>query len=206
MKAHRTCAAVVLAAAALTLTACGPDETTASTAPATSAVASAPAAAKPTDTAVPSAKPSTRPSAPARPSGAKPSGGTGGTASPTAGCNPNEPISGRMVEATDDGYATHIWMRAKSTKFVCNDIADDGGVFESYGDPTVFTFSNDVKTTILSSAQPQTVDLNTFMKHLDDCLHNKSAVQPPHFCYGNQYVITADSKNVITSITEAYRP
>lgn len=111
-----------------------------------------------------------------------------------------------MVEATDDGYATHVWMRAKATKFVCGPDIPDDGYFESYGDPTVFTFSNDVKTSLLANVQPRVVDLNTFMKHVDDCLHNPSAVQQPYICSGNQYIITANSQNVITSIVQGYHP
>ncbi|MFF7635547.1 hypothetical protein ACFZB9_20680 [Kitasatospora sp. NPDC008050] len=211
MKTHRACAAVLLAAAALTLTACGPDETTASTTPATSAAGGASVAATPTAAVTPSPKASSgssgssaKPSSPARASSTKPAGGTGG-ASPTANCTANA-AGDRVVEATDDGYLTHVWMRAKATKFVCGPDVPDDGYFESYGNPTVFTFSNDVKTTVLADMKPKTVDLDTFMKLVDNCLHNPSAVQAPDSCYGNQYSITANSQNVITSIGQQYHP
>ncbi|MEY9948448.1 hypothetical protein [Kitasatospora sp. GAS1066B] len=209
MKANRLAAATALALATLALTACGPDDTTstgsaasaapskAATAPGTPTASSAPAA-----TARPSgAKPTT-----AKPSGAKPSGAASTGATPTADCTANASGVGRVIEATDDGYLTHIWMKAKSTKFVCGPDIPDDGYFTSYGDPAVFTFSNDVKTTLLANAQNQPVDLDTFMKHVDDCLHNKAAVKQPYDTCRNQYAVTVNSQNVITKADELYHP
>ncbi|WP_051970173.1 hypothetical protein [Kitasatospora azatica] len=203
MRARRLSATVlVLASAALTLTACGPDETP-SAAPQPSASAAASSTAAPS-AAAPSG--STKPSAPAAPSAShKPSSSAkpSGSAKPTDDCAARGAQVGRVLEATDDGYATHIWMRAKEAKFVCS--PDDDGYFQGVGNPSVFTFSNDVKTVLLAGVKPTEVPLNDFMKHVDDCLHNPSSVRT-YDCYGNMYLVTANSSNVITNITSLYHP
>jgi hypothetical protein len=211
MKANRLAAAAVATVfVGLALTACGPDETNgAAGSPTTSAAASTggsaqPAPAKstaPTSTVKPTG--TTRPSG--KPTGAKPSGG----ATPSQDCTAaaKQDLAGQVVvEATDNGYLTSVWMKAKPTKFVCGSDVPDDGYYESYGSPVVYTFSNDVKTFVLKGATPEPVSLDAFMKQQDDCLHNPSVVAAPGGCFSNQYLITANSQNVITSITQAYHP
>ncbi|MFE9422695.1 hypothetical protein ACFYNO_07020 [Kitasatospora sp. NPDC006697] len=210
MKANRLAAAVLVAATAmLALTACGPDEVDGATgAPSNSAAAPAGSAApsggaKPTATAKPSPA---KPTATAKPAGsAKPSGG----ATPSQDCTAaaKEDLAGKqVVEATDNGYQTSIWMKAKPTKFICGPDVPDDGHYDSYGTPAVYTFSNDVKTYVLVGATPQPVSLDAFMKQQDDCLHNPSVVQAPGGCFGNQYLITVTGQNVITNIVQQYHP
>ncbi|MCC9311774.1 hypothetical protein LN042_32710 [Kitasatospora sp. RB6PN24] len=220
MKATRIAAATVVAAAALALTACGPDDTgdSAGASPSAAASATASAAASATasagasapaasPTAVTSVKPisggSAKPTGAAKPSATKSSGAT-----PSSDCTELalKNIGGQVVEATDNGYLTHIWMKAKPAKFVCGPNVPDDGYFEGYGSPALYSFSNDVKTFLLEGATPKAVDLDTFMKHQDACLHNPSGVTAPYACYGNRYVLTVTGQNVVTSITELYHP
>ncbi|MFB7668578.1 hypothetical protein ACFC1R_32440 [Kitasatospora sp. NPDC056138] len=211
MKANRLAAAAVATVfVGLALTACGPDgvdgaagSPTAGAAASTGggaqpvpAISTAPTgAAKPTGTAKPSGKPA----------GVKPSGGA--TAGQDCTAAAKQGLAGQVVvEATDNGYQTSVWMKAKPTKFVCGSDVPDDGYHESYGSPVVYTFSNDVKTYVLKGATPVPVSLDAFMKQQDDCLHNPSVVAAPGGCFGNQYLVTANSQNVITSITQAYHP
>ncbi|MFJ1702853.1 hypothetical protein [Kitasatospora sp. NPDC088346] len=201
MKASRLFAAAAVAVAALALTACDPDDTSGPATAASSAPATATAAA-----ATGSATPSAQPTASAKPGSAKPSPAKSGAATPKADCTAQASSVGHVVEATENGYLTSVWMRAKATKVVCGPDVPDDGYFEGYGTPAVYTFSNDVKTTLLVGSTGKPVDLNTFMEHMDNCLKKPSAVAAPYACYGNQYVIKADAKNVITSISELYHP
>jgi hypothetical protein len=211
MKVNRLAAAAAVAATAvLALTACGPDEVNGAAGSSTSAAAPAgggtaqpaPAGsgapthtAKPTGTAKPTAKPT----------GAKPSGG----ATPSQDCTAaaqQDRGGQQVVEATDNGYQTSVWMKAKPTKFVCGPDIPDDGYYQGYGSPALYSFSNDVKTYVLVGATPTAVSMDAFMKQQDDCLHNPNAVAAPGGCFGNQYVITANSQNVITSISQQYHP
>ncbi|WP_371500772.1 hypothetical protein OG871_28975 [Kitasatospora sp. NBC_00374] len=200
MKASRLFVATAVAVAALALTACDPDDTSGGAGTAGSAAPSTAA------TSTTSAAPSAQPTASAKPGSAKPSPAKSGGATPKADCTAQASSVGHVVEATENGYLTSVWMRAKATKFVCGPDVPNDGYFEGYGAPAVYTFSNDVKTTLLVGSTGKPVDLDTFMKHMDDCLKNPTAVAAPYNCYGNQYVIKADGKNVITSISELYHP
>lgn len=140
-----------------------------------------------------------------KPTGAKPSGGA--TAGQDCTAAAKQDLAGQVVvEATDNGYLTSVWMKAKPTRFVCGSDVPDDGYYQSYGSPAVYTFSNDVKTYVLKGATSVPVSMDAFMKQQDDCLHNPNAVAAPGACFGNQYLITANSQNVITSITQAYHP
>jgi hypothetical protein len=212
MKATRIAAAAVVATAALALTACGPDDTSNSAGSSPSAAASASAGANAPGPAASStppagAKPTTaapaKPTGAAKPSATKPSGST-----PGSDCTQiaMQNFKGQVVEATDNGYLTHIWMKAKPAKFVCGPDIPDDGYFEGYGTPAVYSFSNDVKAFLLNDGKPTAVDLDTFMKHQDACLHNPTSVAAPHACYGNKYLVTLTGQNEVTSITELYHP
>jgi hypothetical protein len=212
MKVNRfATAAVVAATAVLALTACGPDEVNGA-AGAPSSAAAGTGSSAPSTGAAPTAQPigggsTAKPVKPTRtpkPTATKSSG-----ASPSSDCTAQAAanLNGAIVvQATDNGYATHIWMKAQPAKFVCGPDVPDDGYYEGYGTPAVYSFSNDVKTTLLNNVQPQSVDLDTFMKHQDACLHNPDSVTMPYHCYGNKYVITVNGQNVITSIDELYHP
>ncbi|MGK4583559.1 hypothetical protein [Kitasatospora sp. HPMI-4] len=205
----RFSAAAVLAVAALSLTACGPDSSSDN---AGSAATTGPAStAGPAGTTQPTAPEASGNTTPVKPVSAGQGSSKQSSAKPTRttpsdDCTARAAGVGRVVEATENGYLTHIWMRAKPTKFICGPDVPDDGYFEGYGTPTVFTFDNNVKTSLLNGVHEQQVDLNTFMKHMDDCLNNQSAVTAPYHCSGNQYVIKANGQNVITSISELYHP
>ncbi len=199
MKTRRLLAAAALVCTALTLTACGPDETT--------GAAASPTAAPGTPSSPPAA--SGKPAAPATPSGvktsAKPTAAKPSGPAPTADCTANAANLGKVVEPTEVGFATHVWMKAKDTKFICGPDVPNDGYFESFGAAKLYTFSNDVKAYVLENIKPTSVSLNDFMNHADTCLKSPNTVQQPRSCYG-QYMITADSSNVITKIEERYRP
>jgi hypothetical protein len=206
MKANRLAAAAIVASAAvLALTACGPDEVSGS-----GTAGSAPTSAAATGAAKPAPPVSAAPTHAGKPTGAaKPTGKPSGGANPGQDCTAaaQQNLGGQqVVEATDNGYLTSIWMKAKPTKFVCGADVPDDGYFESYGSPALYTFSNDVKTFVLNGSTQKPVSLDAFMKQQDDCLHNPSVVVAPGGCFGNQYLITANSQNVITSITQQYHP
>ncbi|MDH6137045.1 hypothetical protein P3T37_006476 [Kitasatospora sp. MAA4] len=199
MTARRLLAAAVLACAALTLTACGPDDPTAAgAAPSGSTKASEPAT--PTAGGTHSAKPT----ASTKPSGAKPST----TASPgAANCSAGAVQPGhRIIVATSVGYSTSVWMKALDTKFVCGAGVPDDGYFQGYGAPKLYTFSNEVKTTMLADMKPKSLALNDFMKLADECISSPNSLPQPYSCYGNTYDVTVNSSNVITGITELYHP
>ncbi|WP_035800094.1 hypothetical protein [Kitasatospora mediocidica] len=186
MSARRLLAtAAALACAALSLTACGPDDPT-------------PAGAAPTAPARTSA-PGTAPSTPA----------TAPTASakPAADCTANAVEPGhRVIVATAVGHATSVWMKALDTKFVCGPDIPNDGYFQGYGTPQLYSFSNDVKTGMLADMKTKSLELNTFMKLAGECLATPNSMPQPYQCYGNSYDVTVNSKNVITSINELYHP
>lgn len=210
MNANRLTAAAALAVAALALTACGPKATTGAAAPSaapsgpSTSASAAPAAlpAAPSASATRSADAKPTPTTSAKPSAAKPTSTT-----PVADCAKN---AHRVLQATENGYSTSVWMRAKATKFVCGPDVPNDGYYEGYGNPEVYTFSNDVKTSLMiqtdSGLGVKSVDLPTFMKHMDDCLTDMSTVARPYFCFGNMYAVEVNDKKVITSIDEVYKP
>ncbi|MFE2351764.1 hypothetical protein [Kitasatospora cineracea] len=205
MRLNRFAVAAVLAASALALTACDPEGSSSDasgSAPAATASAggSAPAAA-------PAASGSPKPSA----SGGKATtgGATGGTTgkitAPAADCTAN--AAGRtVVEATENAYLTHVWMRAKSTEFVCGPDVPNDGYWEAKGDPQLYSFDNDVKTYLLDeNLKAKSVDLFVFMKAQEACL-KQAQPAAPYRCFGNQYEVKADAQNKVLSITQLYRP
>ncbi|MFD0572009.1 hypothetical protein ACFQ0T_25830 [Kitasatospora gansuensis] len=111
MNARRLPVAVaVLATAVLALTACGPKDPAPASGP--SLTATATPAATVTPTAGASAGASVKPTA-----ASKTSPKASGTKA--ADCTANAAQVGRVIEAAEVGYATHVWMKAKETKFVC---------------------------------------------------------------------------------------
>ncbi|WP_405017716.1 hypothetical protein OHV05_12335 [Kitasatospora sp. NBC_00070] len=196
MNAHRLpVAAVVLATAVLALTACGPKDAAPATGPGLTATASA--------GATPTGTPAATPSAPA----ATPSkGATKAGAAPAADCTANAAQVGRVIEAAEVGYATHVWMKAKETKFVCGPNVPGESYFTPTGAVKVFEFSNDVKTYVLADLQEKLLPLNDFMARAETCLTKATSVQRPYGCYGNQFSVTLDPAGKISAIHQLYRP
>ncbi|KQV17554.1 MULTISPECIES: hypothetical protein [unclassified Kitasatospora] len=189
-------ATAVLAIAVLGLTACGPKEAAPATVPSLTATATATATASATATPTASAKPS----APAASKSATKAGAT------PADCKANAAQVGRVIEAAEVGYATHVWMKAKETKFVCGPDVPGESYFEGTGAVKVFEFSNDVKTYVLADLKEKQLPLNDFMARAELCLTNRTAVQPPYNCYGNQFAVTVDSAGKISTIHQMFRP
>ncbi|BAJ27488.1 MULTISPECIES: hypothetical protein [Kitasatospora] len=187
--------AAVLAASALALTACEPD-------------GSAPAATAAATTGVPAA--ATSPAAASKPAaggtGKSTAAATGKASKPAADCTAD--AAGRtVVEATENAYAVHVWMRAKSAKFVCGPDVPNDGYWEAQGAARLYEFDNDVKTMLLDDKlQAKSVDLFVFMKAQEACLKNAEPAAP-YRCFGNQYEIkVGGAQNKIVSITQLYHP
>ncbi len=203
MRLDRLAVAAVLAAAALALTACDP-EGSSSDAPGSTPTAAATATATAGGSATAPAASGTP--KPAASGGKSTAGATGGTTVPAADCTAN--ASGRTVlQATENAYLTHIWMRARSTRFVCGPDVPDDGYWEARGDAQVYEFDNDVKTYLLDeNLKEKSVDLTTFMKVQESCL-KKAQPAAPYRCFGNnQYEVKLGAQNKVLSITELYHP
>jgi len=194
MRLTRITVAALAAASALALTACDPEGSTGSAAPApASSAASTPA---------PAATDSPKPAA----SAGKSAGAGAKASTPAADCTANAAQVGTVVEATENGYMTHIWMRAKSTKFVCGPDIPNDGYFEAVGEPKVYDVGNDTKTLLLDeNLKPKEVDVFVFMKAQEACLQHKQPAAP-YRCFGNQYAVKLDSKGALLSVAQLYRP
>ncbi|WP_457032023.1 hypothetical protein [Kitasatospora sp. P5_F3] len=184
---HLPVATAVLATAVLALTACGPKDPAPATGPSLTASAS------PSVTAT--VKPTASASRSATKAGATP-----------ADCKADAAQVGRVIEAAEVGYATHVWMKAKETKFVCGPDVPGESYFEGTGAVKVFEFSNEVKTYVLADLKEKQIPLNDFMARAELCLTNRTAVQPPYNCYGNQFTVTVDQAGKISTIHQMYRP
>ncbi|QKW18866.1 hypothetical protein HUT16_07100 [Kitasatospora sp. NA04385] len=206
MRLSRSTVAAVLAASALALTACDPDgsgsDAAASAPAATAATAATTAASAPTASAA--AKPTTgaKPSASA---GKSTAAATGKATAPAADCTANA-AGTTVLEATENAYSVHVWMRARSTRFVCGpDVANDG-YWEPQGDAQVYEFANEVRTTLLDGdLKARSVDLTTFMRVQEACL-KKAAPAAPYRCFGNQYQVELGAQNKVLAITQLYHP
>ncbi|BFV58973.1 hypothetical protein KCMC57_up40770 [Kitasatospora sp. CMC57] len=190
-------AAAVLASSVLVLTACGPKDP----APAGGPALTASAGATPTATAVGTGTGTAKPSAPAASKSAPKA-----SATPAANCTANAAQVGRVIEAAEVGYATHVWMKAKETKFVCGPDLPGESYFEATGAVKVFEFTNEVKTYVLADLKEKQLPLNDFMAHAEACLTNRASVKAPYNCYGNQFAVTVDASGKISAIHELYRP
>ncbi len=199
MRLSRITVATLVAASALALTACDPDSSTGSAAPAPASAApsgAAPAAGSPA--ASNSAKPGT--------SSGKPGEGGAKASKPAADCTANAAGVGPVVEATENGYQTHIWFKAKSTKFVCGPDVPNDGHFEAVGEPKVYNVANETKTLLLDeNLKAKEVDVFVFMKTQEACLQGKQPAAP-YRCFGSQYAVKLDSKGALLSVTQLYRP
>ncbi|MEV7216433.1 hypothetical protein AB0O31_25500 [Kitasatospora cineracea] len=206
MRLNRFAVAAVLAASALALTACDPEDSSSDASGSTPAATSS-ATAGGSAPAAPAASGSPKPVA----SGGKSTGGgttggtTGKTTAPAADCAAN--AAGRtVVEATENAYMTHVWMRAKSTKFVCGPDVPNDGYWQAQGDPQLYSFDNDVKTYLLDeNLKAKSVDLFVFMKAQEACL-KQAQPAAPYRCFGNQYEVKVGAENKVLSITQLYRP
>ncbi|GLW73398.1 hypothetical protein Kpho02_56970 [Kitasatospora phosalacinea] len=193
MRLNRLAVAAVLAASALALTACDPDGSG-------SDGASAPAA---TVTAAPTAAPASPkpPAGTGKPTAAASGKATTPAADCTAGANGTT-----VLEATENAYSTHVWMRARSTRFVCGPEVPNDGYWEPQGDARVYEFDNAVKSYLLDDElKPRGVDLTAFMKVQEACLKNAEPAAP-YRCFGNQYEVKLGAQGKVLSITQLYRP
>ncbi|MFJ1795765.1 hypothetical protein [Kitasatospora griseola] len=194
MRLGRITAAALMAASALALTACDPDGSTGSAAPAPASSSASNAAPAATDSPKPTAS-----------SGKSGAGATKG-ATPAAGCTANAAQVGTVVEAAENGYMTHIWMKARSTRFVCGPDVPNDGYFEAVGEPKVYDVGNDTKTLLLDeNLKAKEVDVFVFMKAQEACLQHKQPAAP-YRCYGNQYAVRLDAKGALLSVAQLYRP
>ncbi|MFF4342606.1 hypothetical protein ACFY00_22080 [Kitasatospora sp. NPDC001540] len=202
MRPNRLAAAAVLAVSALSLTACDPDGSGSDAASAPAATATAAPTGSATAPAGP--KPSASPKPPA--SAGKPTAAASGKATkPAADCT--AAANGTTVlEATENAYATHIWMRAKSTTFVCGPEVPNDGYWEPQGEARVYEFDNAVKSYLLDDdLKPRGVDLTAFMKVQEACLKHAEPAAP-YRCFGNQYEVKLGAQNKVLVITQLYRP
>jgi hypothetical protein len=215
MKVNRfATAAVVAATAALALTACGPDETNGAAGAPTGAAATASSA--PSTSAAPTAQPissgggtakPTKPTKAPKPTPTKSSGG-----SPSSDCTAQAAANlggAVVVQATDNGYATHIWMKAEPTKFVCGPDVPDDGYYAATSPTTEYRFATGAQAVLLgrgaAGIQEQTVPVSRLLQQINTCTgHPADATE--FSCYGNMYDVTLDPSGKITTITQVYHP
>ncbi|MFC8721696.1 hypothetical protein [Kitasatospora sp. NPDC057198] len=200
MRLSRLTVAAVLAASALALTACDPDG--AGSDAAAPAASTATTAAPTGSAAAPAASASPKPAAS---TGKSAAAATGKATRPAADCTAN--AGGRTVlEATENAYSVHVWMRARPTTFVCGPDVPNDGYWEPRGDARVYEFDNDVRTTLLDGdLKSAGVDLTTFMKVQEACLKNAEPAAP-YRCFGNQYEVELGAQNKVVGIAQLYRP
>ncbi|MER5862747.1 hypothetical protein [Kitasatospora sp. NPDC002040] len=200
-KRHLPAAATaLLAAAVIALTACGPSEAKPEAVPTATAVASGAPGAAPAPASAASAKPvpvsSASKGAPKAPK----------ASAPVADCQADAAQVGHVIEAAEVGYATHVWMKAKETRFVCGPDLPGASHFEATGAVKVFEFTNEVRTYVLADLKEKPFPLNDFMARAEACLTDRSAVQRPYGCYGNQFAVKVDAAGRISEIHQLYRP
>ncbi|MFD7730050.1 hypothetical protein ACFV6F_06665 [Kitasatospora phosalacinea] len=209
MRLSRFTVAAVLAASALALTACDSDDPPSGAASAPAATASAPAAtasapaatasAGATGGAAASPKPATSP-------GKSTAAATGKAGGPSADCTAGAD-GVKVIEATENAYATHLWVRARATRFVCGPDVPNDGYWEPQGEPRVYEFEGQSKSYLLNDElKVQEVDPITFMKVMDSCLHGADQAAAPYRCYGNQYEVKLDAQGKVTLISQLYHP
>ncbi|MFD8599581.1 hypothetical protein ACFV1L_31710 [Kitasatospora sp. NPDC059646] len=196
MRLIRVTVAALTAASALALTACDPD------AAAGGSAAPAPSSPAATGSAPAAGSNSPKPSA----SSGKSAEAGGKPSKPAADCTANAAQVGTVVEATENGYLTHIWFRARPTRFVCGPDVPNDGYFEAVGEPKVYDVGNSTKTLLLDeNLKAKEVDVFVFMKAQEACIQHKQPAAP-YRCFGNQYAVKLDSKGALLSVTQLYRP
>ncbi|WP_327068417.1 hypothetical protein [Kitasatospora sp. NBC_01302] len=238
MRNRRLFATTTLLAAALTLSlsACGPDETTAAgpakstgpsatanpsattpastpaTAPATSAPVTAPPAPTQTPTpkttpiGLPSSQPTPHPTT--KPTTAKPTAAAP-TPTPTPDCTAAANHPGHKVINATVAWGDPNRIGANATTFVCGPDVPNDGYYQAVAPNTGYTFAPGAKATLLG--RYVSTDPSTAVSITDLLTHINQCVQHPgadgpHLCYGNNYDITVNGAGQITTITELYHP
>ncbi|MFB7948698.1 hypothetical protein ACFC6L_27705 [Kitasatospora phosalacinea] len=199
MRLSRFTVAAVLAASALALTACDSDDPSADAAATAPATATASASAGATGGAAASPKPAASP-------GKSTAAATGKAGKPSADCTAGAD-GVKVIEVTENAYATHLWVRARDTGFVCGPDVPNDGYWEPRGEPRVYEFDGESKSYLLNEElKVQEVDPITFMKVVDSCLHGADQAAAPYRCYGNQYEVKLDAQGRVTLINQLYHP
>jgi hypothetical protein len=199
---RRLATSSVLAVTVLTLTlsACGPDRTTASgpgsTAPATGAAAVSPAPSA--DAAASGAKPSAKPTA---------APGSGSAQSPAADCTAQAHHPGHKVINATVAWGSPNRIGFNETKFVCGpDVPNDGYYEAAASSPDALTFAPGATAQLLAGVQAKDVSVDRLLQQINACTTQNASSMSPYSCYGNMYDVTLDANGKITQIRELYHP
>ncbi|MBP0453749.1 hypothetical protein J5Y04_30025 [Kitasatospora sp. RG8] len=202
MSSRHVLLAVVAAAAAVTLTACGPDNPE----PATTAAGPTPAntaAPAPTGGATATGKPTGAAPATSAAATGKPSGGaTAGAGQAGADCKPGEmkpvPAGHKVVVLTKATTATAVV--AKDGEFTCQ--MPDRGWWPK-GDDKTYTFAPGAKAALTTLDGQKPVSLAQLADHTTHCVNHVNDAASP--CDpGTDYDLALDASGKITAITEVH--
>ncbi|MGW4897539.1 hypothetical protein ACWEQL_35605 [Kitasatospora sp. NPDC004240] len=188
---------VLVAAAVLGLAACGPEE---SGGPATGAAPTA--AASVTGTASPGATAggTAKPSGSAKPAGtAKPGASGGAEGEPEGFCSAAPlPAGQKWVYPVKGTTATTLVY--KDTKEACgvNDVN-----FEPVGEDRTAPFAPTAKGHLNSvMAKPKDVDVADLVKHINECLADRTSTKGSYPCSAGDYKVAIDASGKVVEMTE----
>ncbi|MEV7215798.1 hypothetical protein AB0O31_22235 [Kitasatospora cineracea] len=204
MSVRRPVAAALLAAAALSLTACSSAGTPAAAGSAAApASATAPAAAAPATSAT-----AVSPSAKATTSAASTAGKQSAKPSPAADCTAAaQPPNGHRVISATVAWGSPDRIGADKTRFVCGDDVPGEGHWESVpGSDETLYFAPGATAQLLVGTQPKDVPPARLMQQIVACSTDNKTSQGEYGCYGNLYEITTDGSGKITKIVSLYHP
>ncbi|GAA0676290.1 hypothetical protein GCM10010193_31740 [Kitasatospora atroaurantiaca] len=190
--------AALLAATALTLTACGSKG--AATASSSVTVSDSPTASTASASASPSTSASAAASVPASASGSAPAGG--------GGCTPRTDLPGHKVIHVVSGDVAAEQLMASATKFSCGPNTPSGGAYTPTGPTVRYSAVTEITAdlaTLRGVGANLTVPFSRLIEHANDCT-DRGAVAEPFSCFGNNYEITVDSAGQITHISELFHP
>ncbi|MDH6108292.1 hypothetical protein P3T36_004243 [Kitasatospora sp. MAP12-15] len=190
----------LLVSAALALTACGPDDPTA-----TNAAGSSPAAAPP--------------SAAASKQGAAPTTGGGKSATPTSSKGAGKSDCPTLAPGHRYIWVDHLEgamnnVVAADAQAHCDPTMNEGAAYSHNGTLKTYGLSLDAKITVIAKDGPKTViakngDLYTGIAHVKACADPNGAqldgakLPAGYFCAGqNFFDVVVDSHNTITEMTE----
>ncbi|GAB2710046.1 hypothetical protein [Kitasatospora kifunensis] len=238
MRSRRLLATTALLATALTLSlsACGPDNTTAagaskgtSASPSATAIPSPTTAPSATPTASPSpstaapttaptaktdpiALPSTQPTAKPvpKPTTAKPAPANTNPAkpTPTPDCTANAYKPGHKVINATVAWGDPNRIGANATKFECGPDIENDGIYLPTAPNTGYTFAPGATATVVGKYASQDPKSVSLTDLLTHINYctQNPTGQDPYGCYRNMYDITTNSAGQITSINELYHP
>lgn len=206
MSARRLAAGAILAAAALTLSACGSEETTASghasVTPSTDTSAAATAPTPSSTTAE-----GGQPGAPgAKPTATAGGGNMSGNSKPAADCTAKAKHPGHKVINAVSAWGSPNRIGANETKFVCGpDVPNDGYYKATVSSADAYEFAAGAAAQLLIGVQAKDVTIDVLLQHVNTCTQNPQSTSP-YSCYGNMYDVTLDASGKITQIHELYHP